>query len=407
MSTLPFTNVRDDPAASGVLSVSDLTRQIKATLQADFGDVGVAGEISGLSRPGSGHVYISLKDAGAQIGAVIWKSAAQKLRFELEIGQAVRAWGAIEIYPPQGKYQLIIRKIEPQGVGTLELAFRQTVERLKAEGLFDPERKRPLPVYPRRIVVVTSPTGAAVRDFVQVATRRWPMAEILIAATRVQGNGAAEEIASALALANRLNDVDFVVVTRGGGSLEDLWAFNEEIVARAIFASRLPVVSAIGHEVDVTVADLVADLRAFTPTDAANRCVPDLNEIRITLDAMGARMARALSEPIVRAKHRLESLGDRASRALVLKVEKARSELGRMSERLDRAIHAEIDRRSDVLAKIAAQFEALSPLKVLARGYSLTLKDDGKTVVRSAADVATGDTIQTRLGSGTIASQVL
>jgi len=408
MSTLPFTSAaRDDPAASGVLSVSELTRQIKATLQADFGDVAVAGEITGLSRPGSGHVYFVLKDANAQLGAVIWKSSAQKLRFDLENGLAVRAWGSIEIYPPQGKYQLIVRKIEPEGVGTLELAFRQTVARLEAEGLFDPERKRPLPRYPRRIVVVTSPTGAAVRDFVQVATKRWPMAEILIAPTRVQGTGAAQEVASAIALANRLDGVDFVVVTRGGGSLEDLWAFNEEVVARAIFASRLPVVSAVGHEVDVTVADLVADVRALTPTDAANRCVPDLNETRITLDAMGTRMARAVADPIARARLRLETLGDRATRALTMRIEKAKRDLDRLSERLDCAIHSEINRRRDLLAKRAAQMDALSPLKVLARGYSLTLKDDDTTVVRSSSDVKTGDTIRTRLGSGTIASRVL
>ena len=404
MSMLPFAA---DPDASGVLSVSDLTRQIKATLQADFGDVGVIGEISGLARPRSGHVYFVLKDEGAQLGAVVWKAGAQKLRFDLENGLAVRAWGSIEVYAPQGKYQLIVRKVEPEGVGALELAFRQTVARLDAEGLFDPARKRPLPAYPRRIVVVTSPTGAAVRDFVQVATRRWPMAELLIAITRVQGDGAAEEIAHAIALANRVRDVDFVVATRGGGSLEDLWAFNEEVVARAIYQSRLPVVSAVGHEVDVTVADLVADVRALTPTDAAGRCVPDVNETRITLDAIGMRMARAVAEPIARAKLRLEALGDRADRAMALRVETTRSGLGRLSERLGCAIRGEIDRRSDALAKFAAQMEALSPLSVLSRGYSLTCKEDGTTVVRAAKDVAKGDTIRTRLGSGTITSRVL
>jgi exodeoxyribonuclease VII large subunit len=407
MVTLPFITEKDDPASAGVLSVSELTRRIKAALQDEFADVGVAGEITGLSRPKSGHVYFTIKDEGATLGAVVWKAGAQKLRFDLENGLAVRAWGSIEVYAPHGKYQLIVRRIEPQGIGALELAFRQTVARLEAEGLFDPERKRPLPAFPSRIVIVTSPTGAAVRDFVQVASRRWPMAELLIAPAKVQGIGAAEEVAAALALANRISGVDFVVLARGGGSLEDLWAFNEEVLARAIFASRLPVVSAIGHEVDVTVSDLVADVRALTPTDAANRCVPDINEIRITLDAMGARMARAVAEPIGRARLRLEALADRGSRALQLQLERSKADLIHLSERLGRAIQGDIDRRSDSLAKIAAQLEALSPLKVLSRGYSLTLKDDGATVVRTSRDVSPGDLIRTRLASGTIASQVI
>ena len=407
MSTLSFTAARDDAETSGLLSVSELTRRIKATFQDEFADVGIAGEITGLSRPRSGHVYFSLKDEGATIGAVIWKAGAQKLRFDLENGLAVRAWGSIEVYAPQGKYQVIVRKIEPQGVGALELAFRQTVARLEAEGLFDPDRKRALPRFPSRIVIVTSPTGAAVRDFVQVASRRWPMAEILIAPAKVQGLGAAEEVASALALANRLAGVDFVVLARGGGSLEDLWAFNEEVLARAIFASRLPVVSAIGHEVDVTVSDLVADVRALTPTDAANRCVPDANEIRITLDSLGARMARAVAEPIGRARMKLETLGERASRALQLRLERSRADLARQSERLDCAMKSDIDRRGDTLAKIAAQLEALSPLKVLSRGYSLTLKADGVTVVRSSNDVRPGDLIRSKLAAGVVSSRVV
>lgn len=406
MSMLPFTGSLSTSDPSGTLTVSELTRQIKATLQSDFADVGVSGQITGLARPSSGHVYFALKDEGATLGAVIWKAGAKALRFQLENGLAVRAWGSIEVYAPQGKYQLIVRKIEPEGVGTLELAFRQTVARLEAEGLFDPDRKRPLPKFPSRIVVIASATGAAVRDFVQVATRRWPLAEILIASSKVQGPGAAEEVAAAIELANRVRGVDFIVLARGGGSMEDLWAFNEEVLARAIFASPLPIVSAIGHEVDVTVSDLVADVRALTPTDAANRCVPDIDELRITLDALGGRMARAVSDPIARANLRLESLAERASRAMALRLEKTQADLGRLSERLDCAIRAEIGHRSDALAKLAAQLEALSPLKVLSRGYSLTLKADGATVVRAASEVASGETIRTRLGSGTITSVV-
>lgn len=407
MTTLPFTAVRDAPDPSGLLTVSELTHRIKATLQDEFGDVAVAGEVTGLSRPRSGHVYFSLKDDGAQVRAVMWKNTAARLAFALENGLAVRAWGGVEVYAPRGDYQVIVRRIEPEGVGALELAFRQTVARLEAEGLFDPDRKRPLPAFPMRIVVVTSPTGAAVRDFVQVAARRWPMAEILIAPAKVQGIGAAAEVAAALGLANSLSGVDFVVLARGGGSLEDLWAFNEEVLARAIFASRLPVVSAIGHEVDVTISDLVADVRALTPTDAANRCVPDADELRITLDGLGARMARAVAEPIGRARTRLETLADRASRALALRLERSRSDLVRRSERLRCAIKADLDRRGDSLSRIAAQLEALSPLKVLSRGYSLTLKADGATVVRSANDVSPGDLIRTRLATGVVESRVV
>ena len=228
-----------------------------------------------MSRPRSGHVYLNLKDDAAQIRAVMWKADARRLAFDLEDGTAVRAWGRLSVYAPRGEYQVILHAIEPEGIGALELAFRQVFERLKAEGLFDPERKRPLPRFPRRIAVVTSPTGAAIHDFIRVAKRRWPAVEILVAPTRVQGPGAAAEVAAAIALANSVAGVDLIVVARGGGSLEDLWAFNEEAVARAIAAARRPVVSAVGHEVDVTIADCVADLRASTPSVAGELCVPD------------------------------------------------------------------------------------------------------------------------------------
>ena len=407
MSTMPLFARMDDTAAERMLSVSELTARIRAVLQDDFADVALKGEVTGLSRPRSGHVYFSLKDEGATIRAVMWKANAGKLPFDLENGLSVKVWGDVEVYAPRGEYQVIARRIEPEGVGALELAFRQIVERLRAEGLFDPERKRALPRYPSRIVVVSSPTGAAIRDFVQVATRRWPMAEILIAPARVQGPGAAGEIADAIALANRVIGADFVVLARGGGSLEDLWAFNEEVVARAIFGSALPVVSAIGHEVDVTVSDLVADLRALTPTDAANRCVPDADELRMTLDLLGRRMARSVSEPIARARLRLQSLSDRSDRALALRSDRARTSLARLSERLDCSIHSAFSHRRDCLARLAAQLEALSPLKVLSRGYSLTLLDDGSTVVRSSSDVKPGDLLRTRLADGTITSRVI
>ncbi len=370
--------------STGLWTVSELTARIRAVLEADFGDVGLRGEISNLARPRSGHLYFCLKDESAQIRAVLWKSTAQRLVFELEDGLAVRAWGELTVYAPRGDYQLVIRKIEPEGVGALELAFRQTVARLQAEGLFDPARKRRLPPFPRRIVIVSSPTGAAVRDLIHVIGRRWPVAELLVVPSRVQGEGASAEIVKAITLANRVAGADFLILARGGGSLEDLWAFNEEVVARAIFHSRLPVVSAVGHEVDVTIADLVADLRAPTPSAAGELCVPDIREVRGALDILRNRLARGTSTYLRQARTNLETLADRAKRALTLS----------------------LDQRRRDLARLAAQLEALSPLAVLARGYSLTLKEDGATVVRSADQVQAGDRIQTRLASGSLVSRV-
>ena len=369
---------------AGVYTVSELTSEIKATLENGFGDVVVRGEISGLSRPRSGHVYLNLKDDAACLGAVLWRNVAARVAFDLHDGLAVRAWGSIDVYPPHGKYQLNIRKIEPEGIGALELAFRQMFARLQAEGLFDPARKRPLPTFPRRIAVVTSPTGAAVRDFLQVVGRRWAATEILIVPAKMQGIGSAEEVTAAIALANRVDGVDLIVVTRGGGSLEDLWTFNEEIVARAIAGSRVPVVSAVGHEVDVTIADHVADFRALTPSEAGERCVPDAREVRLRLDRLKTALVRGLRDRVVDARYRLENL----------------------SERTDRAIRRIVDDRRHRLGRLAAGLEALSPLGVLARGYSLTTQADGATLVRKAGDVRPGETIVTRLGSGRIESRV-
>jgi exodeoxyribonuclease VII large subunit len=388
MTRLSYDTFDDDPGfpgpATAFLTVSELTAQVKATLERGFSDVALRGEVSNLARPRSGHVYLCLKDDTAQLRAVLWKSDAQRLVFELEDGLAVRVWGRLTVYAPRGEYQLTIRQIEPEGVGALELAFRQTVERLRAEGLFDPTHKKPLPRFPRRIVVVTSPTGAAVRDLLQVTGRRWPATEILVAATLVQGPGAAEQIAAAVALANRVRGADLIILARGGGSLEDLWPFNEEVVARAIFASRLPVVSAVGHETDVTIADFVADFRALTPSEAGERCVPDLREVAQHLDRLSDRLARAGRGRIDQARDRLQRLTERATRAL---------------RRL-------LDDRRHRLARLAGHLEALSPLGVLARGYSLTLKDDGTTLVRSAGDVAPGELIQTRLAAGQLVSRI-
>lgn len=384
MSMLSLFDPTDDPVGQALESVSELTARIKATLERGFAEVALRAEVSNVARPRSGHVYLSLKDDAAQVRAVIWKGEAQRLVFDLADGLAVRVWGRISVYAPRGEYQVTIQKIEPEGIGALELAFRQAVARLAAEGLFDPARKRPLPRFPRRIVVVTSPTGAAVRDLLQVIGRRWRASDLLIAPSRVQGAGAAEEVVGAIALANRVAGADLVILARGGGSLEDLWPFNEEIVARAIVASALPVVTAIGHEVDLTIADLAADRRALTPSEAGEICVPDAREVRRTLDHLAERLALAARDRIRESGDRLDAVADRA----------------------DRAIKRVLDDRRHRLARGAAALEALSPLAVLARGYSLTLRDDGATVVRAAEDVRPGDLIHTRLASGRIVSRV-
>ena len=366
------------------LTVSEFTSKIKLALERGFSEVALRGEVSNLARPRSGHVYLSLKDDASQVRAVIWKSDAERVVFDLTDGLAVKVWGKLTVYAPRGEYQVTIRAIEPEGIGALELAFRQTVARLSAEGLFDPSRKKPLPPYPRRIIVVTSPTGAAVRDLLQVTGRRWPLADILIIPSRVQGPGAGLEIARAIDLADLVPDADFVILARGGGSLEDLWAFNEEVVARAIAAATLPVVSAVGHEVDVTVADLVADVRALTPSEAGETCVPDIREVAQQLDRLGDRLARAGRSRIDDARDDLERLADRASRAIAKTIS---------------------DRRN-TLARLAAALEALSPLAVLARGYTLTLKPDG-TPLRTPDDVKPDDLIETRLASGRVRSRVV
>ncbi len=257
-----FFELMAPPAAQPILTVGQLTAEIKDVLESTFAEVWVSGEISNLSRPQSGHCYLTLKDQDAQLRAVLWRTAASRVRFDLDDGLEVICHGRLDLYPPRGSYQLVIDQILPKGLGALELALRKLRERLAAEGLFDAARKRPLPRFPRQIAIVTSPTGAALRDFLEVLRRRWRGTDVLVLPARVQGEGAAAEIAAAIAVANRLaRPIDVLVVARGGGSLEDLWAFNEEAVVRAIDASRIPVVSAIGHEIDVTLADLVADVR--------------------------------------------------------------------------------------------------------------------------------------------------
>src|SRR3984885_2536867 len=300
-------------AEQELLSIGELSRRLKALVEMSFPYVCVEGEISNLSRAASGHVYFTLRDEGAQIRGVLWRSAAVRVRFDLHDGLHVVAAGPLEVYTARGSYQLVVERLIPQGIGPLELAFRQRYEKLAAEGLFAEERKRPLPRFPRRIALVTSPTGAAVRDLLQVITRRWPACDLVIVPVPVQGEQAAPAIAGGLRAAAALPRVDVIVTGCGGGSLEDLWAFNEEIVARAIFNSPIPVVSAVGHEIDVTIADLVADRRALTPSEAGELVVPQRADVLSDLAHLGVRMQSAVAEVVRRRRLTVEALaGSRA-----------------------------------------------------------------------------------------------
>jgi exodeoxyribonuclease VII large subunit len=387
MSSIPWRqrHEAEDPRGPTFESVSELTDRIKRSLETDFGQVALHGEVSNVARPRSGHIYFTIKDELASIRAVMWKNDSRRVAFDLTDGLAVRALGRLTVYAPRGEYQIVVSAIEPEGMGALELAFRQRYARLALEGLFDTERKRPLPRFPRRIVIVTSPTGAAVRDILQVLSRRWRCASVLVAPTRVQGVGADMEVVAALDLANHVAQADVIILARGGGSLEDLWTFNEEIVVRAIVASRLPVVSAIGHEIDVTLADLAADRRALTPSEAGEVCVPDAREVTLHLDRLADRLRLSGSSQLRDARARLDQL--------------AKSSL--------QAIQQDLVGRRQQLRRLGASLDALSPLAVLARGYSLTFLADGKTLVRSSEDVKSGDLIRTHLAAGQISSHVV
>ncbi|MDZ7617770.1 MAG: exodeoxyribonuclease VII large subunit, partial [Patescibacteria group bacterium] len=386
------------PSPEDSLTVSQLTAQVKELLESAFPMVWVKGEISGLARPRSGHVYLTLKDERAQIRAVLWRAAAERLRFDLADGQEVLCRGNLAVYAPRGEYQLAIQKMEPAGMGALELAFRQLREKLGREGLFDPARKKPLPRFARRIAVVTSPSGAAVRDFLQVLNRRWRGADVLIIPTRVQGQGASVEIAAAVKLAASLNPPpDCIVVTRGGGSLEDLWAFNEEPVVRAVAASTVPVVSAVGHEIDVTLCDLAADVRALTPSQAAELLAPDASELLAALSQARRRLAGALRARLADGQSRLRAIEASSvfRRPMQLIEDRART-LDELEQRSGRAVRQRTDRAGQRVEKLSARLDALSPLAVLARGYSVTQRTDDGTVVRNSANLAPGDLITTR-----------
>ena len=414
--------------ARAVLSVSELTRRLQEVLEDRFPAVWVEGEISNYRLYGSGHAYFTLKDAESQIRAVLFRNRGRRIKFEPADGLHVMAFGSIEVYPQRGEYQLVIELLEPKGLGALQLAFDQLKTRLQAEGLFDQARKRELPRFPRKIGVVTSPSGAAIRDILRVIGRRFGDLHIVIAPARVQGDGAAEEIAQGLRDLNVLGGVDVIIVGRGGGSLEDLWAFNEEIVARAIAASKVPVVSAVGHEVDYTIADFVADLRAPTPSAAAELVVREkqavvdtlaqlrarlerlalrpLRDLERRVDELAARLRREMRNELGHANHRV-TLATRALRASdpVARVARDRHRLDSLQARMITLLHRRRDRARYALQTAVGRLDSLSPLAVLGRGYSLTRTPAGD-IVHSPAQVRVGDVIRVLLQRGSLDARV-
>jgi len=390
------------------LSISQLNFYIKQLVESPLRRIWATGEISDLSRPSSGHVYFTLKDEQSQIRAVIWRNTAQRLPFALKDGLKVICGGAVEVYAPRGSYQLIISQLQPQGIGPLQLAFQQLHKKLAAEGLFDPARKRPLPKFPKRIGFVTSPSGAALHDFLEAARSRWPDICLTVIPARVQGDRAAHEIVQGISLAQKLDPkLDLLIVGRGGGSMEDLWCFNEEPVVRALAASKIPTVSAVGHEIDVTLCDLAADLRALTPTHAAQLVLPNQIELAQQIAQLSRRAHGAMFNRVKQLKQRLGYLSERSVLARPHEVHKQRRQL---VDELDLRARAAIwnlwQVKQEKLAGMARAAAALSPLGVLARGYSLTQKQGSPTPLTSFQSVAPGDLIQTTLQEGVLISVV-
>jgi exodeoxyribonuclease VII large subunit len=408
MSTISTAPIASTPAGERVLTVSQLTTLLKGVVEESFPSVWVAGEISNFSQPQSGHCYFTLKDDGAQLRAVLWRNTATRLKLQLHDGLDVVCRGRLDLYPPRGSYQLVVDELQPKGMGALELALRQRREKLAKEGLFDPARKRRLPPFPRRIGVVTSPTGAAIRDFLQVLKRRWRGVEVLVFPARVQGECAADEVVAGIRSANRVAPpVDVLVITRGGGSLEDLWCFNEEAVVRAIAASAIPTISAIGHEIDVTLADLAADVRALTPSEAAERVVPATEEVTELVRSLGLRLNTSMSTRAAHLRSRVDALASRPAFSRPtegIRLRERRAD--ELSLRLHAAVKMQLRDRQSSLATVAGKLETLSPLSVLGRGYSLTYKADDDRLVAVAGEVRPGERIVTRFSQGSAVSIV-
>lgn len=414
-----------------ILTPSQVGQYLKTMMDRDalLSRLLVRGELSNYKMYPSGHHYFTLKDGEGALRCVMFRSDAQSLRFQPENGMQVIAAGRVTVFPRDGQYQMYCARLTPEGVGDLALAFEQLKERLAREGLFDPAHKKEIPAFPHRIALITSPAGAAVRDMIRILRARWPLSELKVIPVRVQGEEAPQEIAAAIQWANWHNAADLIITGRGGGSMEDLWAFNEEAVARAIYASEIPVISAVGHEPDVTIADFVADLRASTPSNAAELAVPDQNEVYMSLLGGRDRLERAMSVRLAQYRQTLNRLSasqpmtepasffrekrlllDFQSSRLVHSLRHAaaeqREKLGRLSAALPNSAARAVMQRRERLNALAASLDAMSPLKVLSRGYAIARREDGASIA-SVQDVVPGDNLKLTLSDGSIDCQVL
>ncbi|MDP3804510.1 MAG: exodeoxyribonuclease VII large subunit [Candidatus Omnitrophota bacterium] len=390
-----------------IYTVSELTKYIRVILEESFPSVWIEGEISNFVLHSSGHMYFTLKDASSTLKCAMFKRSNEKLKFKPQNGMKVICFGSVGVYEARGDYQLIAEEIEPKGVGALQLQFQQLKERLAKEGLFDERHKVPIPHLPTRIGIVTSPTGAAIRDILNIVRRRFSNIEIIINPVKVQGEAAKTEIAQAIRQFNKLKNIDVMIVTRGGGSLEDLWPFNEEVVARAIYDSEIPVISAVGHEIDYTISDFVADFRAPTPSAAAELVIPRKEDLANLINTAATRLRNALAGKIDILTQRLASLKEsyilRQPLNIVTQYEQKIDDL-----RKDLAIRIDhlVKMRRENFKFLVGKLDSLSPLSILNRGYSITVKLPEHTILKDIRSLAKGDTIETKLGNGKFRSRV-
>lgn len=391
-----------------IFSVTMLNEYIKNIFENNrtLSSVTVRGEISNFTNHRSGHLYFSLKDSDGQIRAVMFRSRAQWLKFMPESGMKVIIHGSVTVYPRDGSYQIYVSSMQPDGIGALYLAYEQMKARLAEEGLFDDIHKKPIPMYPRRIGVITSPTGAAVRDIINVTGRRYPMADIYLYPALVQGAGSEDSLVRALDYLDKSGLCDVIIIGRGGGSIEDLWSFNSEKLARRIFDAKTPIISAVGHETDFTICDFVSDMRAPTPSAAAEIAVPDRRELMMRVDQLDERLATALIRSVQRARERLNVLSDRAGADSVRRmIDGKRDEVNYLNEKSTLLIRSILQAKRDMLSSSAAKANALSPLSTLSRGYSVAEKDN--VVIKSVNEISKGDRLTIIMRDGTAVTEVV
>jgi len=382
-----------------IFSVSDLNGYIKDIFDSDgvLAGVHVRGELSNYKVYPSGHHYFSIKDAEASLRCVMFRGSASKLRFKPKDGMSVIIFGRVSVYPRDGAYQLYANEITPDGVGDLYVAFEQLKEKLLMAGLFDERHKKPIPRFPKTIAVITSSAGAAVRDIIRILKTRWPVTKVLVMPVRVQGVEAPPEIVSAIQCVNEHNLADLIITGRGGGSIEDLWSFNDERVARAIFDSTIPVIAAVGHEPDVTIADFVADLRAATPSNAAELAVPDINDMRDIIGALEIHMRQAIGRDIGKKRQRLDVLANkRVLQSPKYYIDDKRMFIDHTQDKLCAVMQSKLHRNRERYGRLAAALDAMSPLKVLGRGYAIARRGDG-LIIKQASDVNSGDRVTVRV----------